>query len=240
MPSPGRATCLPGGHCCQGGPARTLGRGDSHHTSFVALTPQPVSRFQCQHCRCHLPCPPKLRGLVQGLVVLGVVVLGEDKRVFFVVLLLLLLVVGVVAEGYQRPPQDLGTREALKCGPFLLSGMRPSTPRANWAAATTPLSGCILAPPSPRLVLTLPRTAAAAKARSNAGFVAPMLAILSCPSRPCQCFVVLGGNGWSAASTVSSGPSSAVGSLSNSQAVIWRPCKIGRASNLARAGVLAG
>jgi hypothetical protein len=125
MPSPGRVTCLPGGRCCQGGPAQTLGRGNSHRASFVALTPQPASRLQCQHCQCHLPCPPKLRRPVQGLVVLGVVVLGDNKCIFFVVVLLLLLVVSVVAEGYQRPPQDLGAREALKCGPCFVAGHAP-------------------------------------------------------------------------------------------------------------------
>ncbi len=154
---------------------------------------------------------------MQGLLVLGVIILSDNKRAFFVVLLLLLLVVGVVAEGCQRPPHNLGTREALKHGPLFVVGHAPSTPRANQAAATMPSSGGILAPPSPRLALTSPRMAAAAKAWSNAGFVPPMLAILSCLNRPCQCFVVLRGDGWLAASKVSLDPSSAMGSSSDSQ-----------------------
>jgi hypothetical protein len=83
---------LAGGRCCHGGPAQTLGRSNSHCTSFVASTPQPSSRLQCPCCRRCLPCPPKLRGPVQGLVVLGVVVLGDDKCIFFVIVLLLLLI----------------------------------------------------------------------------------------------------------------------------------------------------
>jgi hypothetical protein len=59
------------------------------------------------------------------------------------------------------------------------SGMRPSTPRANLAAAATPLSGRIPALPSPHLAPALPQTTAAALAQSNAGFVAPTRAILS-------------------------------------------------------------
>jgi hypothetical protein len=116
---------LAGGRCCCGGPARTLGRGNSHCMSFVALTPQPSSRLQCPHCRHCLPCPPELRGPVQGLVVLGVVVLGDDKHVFFVVVLLLLLVVGVIAEGCQCPPHAHGAQEALECGPCFVVGHKP-------------------------------------------------------------------------------------------------------------------
>jgi hypothetical protein len=123
--SPGCATYSPGGHCYRGGPARTLGRGNSHRASFVALTPQPASHYQCQCCRHHLPCPPELKGLVQGLVVLGVIILGDDKRIFFVIILLLLLVVAVIAEGCQCPPHDLGTREALERGPCFIVGHAP-------------------------------------------------------------------------------------------------------------------
>ncbi len=104
---------------------RTLGRGDSHRMSFVAFTPQPASRLQCQCCHHHLPCPPELRGPVQGFVVLGVIVLGGNKRDFFVVVLLLLLVVGVVAEGCQCPPHNLGIRKALKRGPCFIIGHVP-------------------------------------------------------------------------------------------------------------------
>ncbi len=86
---------------------------------------QLVSCLRCQRCRCCLPCLPKLRGPVQGLVILGVVVLGDDKHVFFVIILLLLLVVGVVGEGCQRPPHNLGTREALKHGPCFAVGHAP-------------------------------------------------------------------------------------------------------------------
>jgi hypothetical protein len=68
---------------------------------------------------------------VQGLVVLGVVVLGDDKRVFFVVVLLLLLVVGVDVEGCQRPPHDHGAREALKCGPRFVVGHAPLNPEGK-------------------------------------------------------------------------------------------------------------
>jgi hypothetical protein len=125
MPSPGHATCLPGERYCRGGPARTLGRGDSHRASFVALTLQPASRLQCQCCQRCLPCLLKLRGPVQGFVVLGVLVLGDDKCVFFVVVLLLLLVVSVVAEGCQHPPHNLDTREALKRGPRFVVGHAP-------------------------------------------------------------------------------------------------------------------
>jgi hypothetical protein len=116
---------LAGGRCCRGGLARTPGHGDSHHTSFVASTPQPLSRLQCPRCRHCSPCPPKLRRPVQGLLVLGVVILGDDKRVFFVVVLLLLLVVGVVAEGCQRPPHNHGAREVLECGPRFVVGHKP-------------------------------------------------------------------------------------------------------------------
>jgi hypothetical protein len=116
---------LAGGRCCRGGPARTLGRGNSHRTSFVALTPQPLSRLQCPRCWRCLPCPPELRRPVQGLVVLGVIVLGDDKRVFFVVVLLLLLVVGIIAVGCQCPPHDHGAREALKRGPCFVVGHKP-------------------------------------------------------------------------------------------------------------------
>ena len=54
---------------------------------------------------------------MQGLDVLGVVVLGDNKGIFFVVVLLLLLNVGVVAGGCQCPPHNLGAQEALKRGP---------------------------------------------------------------------------------------------------------------------------
>ncbi len=62
---------------------------------------------------------------MQGLVVLGVIVLGDDKRVVFVIVLLLLLVVGVVAEGCQHPPHNHGAREALKPGPCFVVGHAP-------------------------------------------------------------------------------------------------------------------
>jgi hypothetical protein len=62
---------------------------------------------------------------VQGLVVLGVIVLGDNKHIFFVVVLLLLLVIGVVAEGCQRPPRNLGARMALKRGPCFVVGYVP-------------------------------------------------------------------------------------------------------------------
>jgi hypothetical protein len=51
--------------------------------------------------------------------------LGEDKCVFFVLVLLLLLVVGVVAEGCQRPPHNLGAWEALERGPCFVIGHAP-------------------------------------------------------------------------------------------------------------------
>ncbi len=116
---------LAGGRCCCGGPAWTLGRGDSHCTSFVALTPQPLSRLQCPCCRHCPPWSPEVRGPVQGLIVLGVVVLGDDKCVFFVVVLLLLLVVGVIAEGCQCPPHNHGAWEALKRSPCFVVGHKP-------------------------------------------------------------------------------------------------------------------
>jgi hypothetical protein len=67
---------------------------------------------------------------VQGLVVLGVLVMGDDKPVLsvvdtlllLVVVVLLLLLVGVVVEGRQCPPHDLGAREALKYGPCFVIG----------------------------------------------------------------------------------------------------------------------
>ncbi len=62
---------------------------------------------------------------MQGLGVLGVIVLGDDKHIFFVIVLLLLLVVGVVAEGCQRPPHNHGAREALKRGPCFVVGHAP-------------------------------------------------------------------------------------------------------------------
>jgi hypothetical protein len=70
---------------------------------------------------------------MQGLVVLGVVVLGDDKPVLpvivalllLVIVVLLLLLVGVVSEGCQCPPHDLGAQEALECGPCFVLGHAP-------------------------------------------------------------------------------------------------------------------
>jgi hypothetical protein len=67
-----------------------------------------------------LPAAPSLNlgGLAaQGLVGLGVVVLGDYKLIFLVVIARLPLVVGVVAKGHQHPPHNLGARESLKSGP---------------------------------------------------------------------------------------------------------------------------
>jgi hypothetical protein len=68
-----------------------------------------------------LPAAPSLNlgGLTAlGLIVLGVIlVLDDNKLVLLFVVARLFLIVSVVAEGRQRPPHNLGTRESLKCGP---------------------------------------------------------------------------------------------------------------------------
>jgi hypothetical protein len=75
-----------------------------------------------------LPATPSLNfgGLAaQGLVVLGVVVMGDDKPVFLFVVARLLLVGGVVAEGRQHPPHNLGAWESLECSPCFIIGHAP-------------------------------------------------------------------------------------------------------------------
>jgi hypothetical protein len=69
----------------------------------------------------------------RGLVVLGVVIMGEDKPVvvavaaglLLVVVVSLSLLVGVVAEGFQHPPHNLSTCEALECCLRFIVGHAP-------------------------------------------------------------------------------------------------------------------
>ncbi len=170
---------------------------------------------------------------MQGLVVLGVVVLGDDKRVFFVIILLLLLVVGVVVEGCQRPPHNHGAREALKCSPRFVVGHAPLNSEGEL--------GCYHSAD----VQAHPRAAVSASRADHAPDGSDCQSLEQCwfcgaPSELSLSMLCLAWRQWPVG-----GVHGIFGSVLSRGflvrlTVVRGPCKTGRASVLAHAGILAG